>query len=99
MARTQTPLVSLGLPVFNGENFLAETLDSVLAQSLPSYEVIICDNASSDGTEEISRSYAARDPRIRYFRNQGNLGAAPNFNLTFSHAKGRYFKWVVPLAT
>jgi glycosyltransferase involved in cell wall biosynthesis len=94
MNRSEIPLVSLGLPVFNGENFLAEALDSVLAQTFSDFELVICDNASTDATEEISRNYATADPRIRYHRNEKNLGAAPNFNLTFSYASGRYFKWV-----
>ena len=57
-------------------------------------ELIICDNASTDRTAEICQDYAARDRRVRYFRNPQNLGAAPNYNLAFSHARGRYFKWL-----
>jgi glycosyltransferase involved in cell wall biosynthesis len=88
------PIVSIGMPVFNGECFLEAAIDSVLAQSLDDFELIVCDNASTDRTAEICRDYAARDPRIRYHRNPRNLGAAPNYNLAFSYARGRYFKWL-----
>jgi len=85
--------VSIGLPVFNGENYLAEALDSLLAQTYEDFELIISDNASSDGTREICQAYAARDPRIRYYRNERNLGAARNFNRVFELSSGEYFKW------
>jgi glycosyltransferase involved in cell wall biosynthesis len=87
------PRVSIGLPVFNGENYIGEALQSLLEQSYMNFEVIISDNASSDRTEEICLSYAERDPRINYFRNVKNIGAAGNFNLLFERAKGDYFKW------
>ncbi len=89
----RTPRVSIGLPVYNGENFLAEAVDSLLAQSFIDLELIISDNASTDRTEEICRDYADRDRRVRYFRNQANVGAAPNYNRTFFLATGEYFKW------
>jgi glycosyltransferase involved in cell wall biosynthesis len=88
------PLVSVGIPVFNGEAFLEDAIRSTLAQSLDDLELILCDNASQDRTAEICSDYAARDPRVRYFRNPRNLGAAANYNLAFSHARGRYFKWL-----
>jgi len=87
------PCVSIGLPVYNGENFLEEALDSILAQSFSDFELIISDNASSDQTESICRSYANRDKRICYFRNTENLGAAWNFNRVFKLSSGEYFKW------
>jgi len=87
------PHVSIGLPVFNGEKYLAEALDSILAQTYPDFELIISDNASTDGTQEICRTYAARDHRIRYFRNETNLGAIRNFNRVFALSTGEYFKW------
>ncbi len=88
------PRVSIGLPVYNGETYLAETIDSVLAQTFEDFELIICDNASTDRTERICREYAERDARIRYFRNQRNLGAAKNFNRSFELSTGEYFKWI-----
>jgi glycosyltransferase involved in cell wall biosynthesis len=74
--------VSVGIPVYNGEKYLAETLDSLLAQSLQNFEIVISDNASTDRTPEICRSYRAKDARIRYYRNERNIGAALNFNRT-----------------
>jgi glycosyltransferase involved in cell wall biosynthesis len=87
------PRVSIGLPVFNGENYLSEALDSILAQTYSDFELIISDNASTDRTPEICKAYAARDPRIRYYRNAKNLGASPNFNRVFELSSGEYFKW------
>lgn len=87
------PRVSIGMPVFNGERYLAEALDSILAQTYSDFELIISDNASTDGTQEICRAYAARDRRIRYFRNEKNLGASKNFNRVFELSSGEYFKW------
>ena len=91
---TAGPIASVGLPVFNGETYLEAAIGSVLAQTFEDFELVICDNASTDRTAEICNDYAARDRRIRYFRNPQNLGAAPNYNLAFSHARGRYFKWL-----
>jgi glycosyltransferase involved in cell wall biosynthesis len=85
--------VSIGLPVFNGENYIREALDSILAQTYPDFELIISDNASTDRTEEICRAYAAKDERVRYFRNDRNLGAARNYNRVFELSSGEYFKW------
>ena len=90
---TPAPLVSVGLPVYNGAEHLAKALDGVLDQDLEDFEVIVCDNASSDATAEIARGYAARDARIRYHRNERNLGLAGNFNKAFQLAGGKYFKW------
>ncbi|NLE30630.1 MAG: glycosyltransferase family 2 protein [Phycisphaerae bacterium] len=87
------PRVSIGLPVYNGQEFLEETLHSILNQTFNDFELIICDNASTDRTAEICRSFAKRDRRIRYYRNEINLGAAKNFNRVFSLARGEYFKW------
>jgi glycosyltransferase involved in cell wall biosynthesis len=86
-------IVSIGLPIFNGEPFIEETLDSLLCQSFQNFELIISDNASTDRTAEICRTYANSDARIRFYRNKRNLGAAQNYNLVFSLSKGKYFKW------
>jgi glycosyltransferase involved in cell wall biosynthesis len=88
------PMVSVGLPVYNGENYVAEAIESVLAQTFGDLELVIHDNASTDRTAEICQAYAARDRRVLYFRNPRNLGAAPNYNLAWSRARGRYFKWL-----
>ena len=90
---TSSPCVSIGLPVYNGERFLKAALDSILGQSYGDFELIISDNASTDGTEQICRSYMARDQRIRYHRNETNIGAARNFNQVYRLSTGKYFKW------
>jgi glycosyltransferase involved in cell wall biosynthesis len=85
--------VSLAIPVFNGEKYLEDAIRSILAQDYQDFELIISDNASTDGTEQICRDFAAGDARIKYFRNERNLGAAPNYNRGFVLASGEYFKW------
>lgn len=86
-------LVSLGLPVYNGENFLRQALESILVQTYPNWELILSDNGSTDGTEAICREFAARDPRIRYFREERNRGATWNFNRVFELSRGPFFRW------
>jgi glycosyltransferase involved in cell wall biosynthesis len=88
------PKVSIGLPVYNGERLLSQALSCILAQSFVDFELIICDNASTDGTQEICLEFATRDRRIRYTRNERNLGASANFNRTVSLGRGPYLKWV-----
>ena len=87
------PRLSIGLPVYNGEKYLRESLDALLGQSYEDFELIISDNASTDGTEDICRGYEAQDPRIRYVRQPYNIGAAPNHDLVFQLARGELFKW------
>lgn len=87
------PRVCIGLPVFNGAPYLAEALDSLLAQTFTDFEIIISDNASTDRTAAIAASYLARDRRVRYVRNCFNIGLARNFNLVFGLARSPYFKW------
>ena len=88
-----TPLVSIGLPVRDGAEFLEETLRSLLDQTHSDFELILSDNASVDRTPEIARRFAERDPRIRYHRFDENVGAARNYNHVFAMARGRFFKW------
>jgi glycosyltransferase involved in cell wall biosynthesis len=92
-AEPDRPTVSVGLPVYNGERYLEESIDSILAQSFTDFELIISDNASTDRTEGICRRYAAADARVRYHRNERNIGGAPNHRRVFSLARGRYFRW------
>jgi glycosyltransferase involved in cell wall biosynthesis len=87
------PRVSIGMPVFNGEKYLKEALDSILAQTYQDFELIISDNASTDHTQEICLGYAANDDRILYYRNKKNLGAPKNYNRAFELSSGEYFKW------
>src|SRR6266853_631610 len=77
--RTDRPIVSVGLPVYNGEAYLRQVLESVLAQTFTEFELVISDNASTDGTEKICREYAAADPRIRWHRQARNRGVTWNF--------------------
>ena len=87
------PRLSIGLAVYNGENYLAESLDALLGQSYEDFELIISDNASTDGTASICRRYAEQDSRIRYVRQARNIGLAPNHNFVFEQARGDLFKW------
>jgi len=87
------PPVSIGLPVFNGEQFLRYAVDSLLAQTYSDFELVISDNGSTDGTEEICRAYAAGDRRVRYYRDDRNRGAVWNFNRAFELSRAEYFKW------
>jgi glycosyltransferase involved in cell wall biosynthesis len=87
------PLVSIGLPVFNGERFLRESLASNLVQTVEDFELVVCDNASTDGTLEILNEVAAGDERVRVLTSDENLGAAANYNRTVALARGRYFRW------
>jgi glycosyltransferase involved in cell wall biosynthesis len=89
----RAPSVSVGMPVYNGERFIEEALDSILAQSFGDFELVISDNASTDRTPEICRAYAARDGRIRYVAMTKNVGVVENFNAVFQLSTGRYFKW------
>ena len=91
---SHAPRVSIGLPVFNGENFIADAIASVLEQTFADFELIVQDNASTDRTADLCAGFAARDSRVRYFRNPTNLGLAPNYNLAFQKARGHYFKWL-----
>ena len=87
------PRIGIGVPVYNGEQFVAQAIESMLGQTFDDIELVICDNASTDGTEEICRRYVALDRRVRYHRNPVNVGAGPNFNRTFHLTRGEYFKW------
>jgi glycosyltransferase involved in cell wall biosynthesis len=89
----EKPRVSIGMPVYNGEDYIEEALDSLLPQTSDDFELIISDNASTDKTHKICMAYAAKDKRIHYYRNKKNLGAAYNYNRLFELAVGKYFKW------
>ena len=88
-----SPLLSVGLFVYNGEEHLTEQINSLLRQTFEDFELIIGDNASTDRTEEICRDFTARDRRIRYIRRDQNYGATQNANLLFGIAEARYFKF------
>ena len=92
-AKHHIPTVSVGMPVYNGERHIRQALDSLLAQDFEDFELIISDNASTDGTQEICLEYATRDSRIRYYRNYVNMGMTWNFNRVFELATGEFFMW------
>jgi glycosyltransferase involved in cell wall biosynthesis len=87
------PLISIGIPVYNGGDFFRCALESLLSQDYENLELIISDNHSTDSTQEICLDYVARDKRIRYFRNETNLGPRNNFNKVFELSQGEYFMW------
>ncbi len=89
------PRVTLAMPVYNGQNFIETAIESILNQDFSDFELIITDNASTDGTQEIARRFAKVDPRVRYHRHPRNLGAAPNYNSGFELAspESEYLKW------
>jgi glycosyltransferase involved in cell wall biosynthesis len=86
------PAVSICLPVYNGENYLAIAIESMLAQTFADFELIITDNASTDRTEEICRRFADADPRVRYHRNERNVGGARNQAIAVQLSRGRYVR-------
>ncbi|MFO0701290.1 MAG: glycosyltransferase [Nitrospira sp.] len=90
---SSSPKVSIGLPVYNGERYLAETIDSILAQTYTDFELIISDNCSTDGSREICRQYVERDSRVRFFPSDVNKGWAGNYCRVFELARGPYFRW------
>jgi glycosyltransferase involved in cell wall biosynthesis len=89
----KTSFVSIGMPVFNGEKYIKQAIDSILAQTYRNFELIVSDNASTDNTEQICLEYAKRDSRISYHRNRENVGGPRNYNNVFELSSGDYFKW------
>lgn len=87
----QSPEVSIGMPVYNGEKFIREALDSLLAQTYTDFELIISDNASTDDTEAICQEYTAKDTRVRYVRQAENKGPAANFQFVLDKAVGVFY--------
>lgn len=92
---SNSPCVVIGLPVYNGENFLQAAIESVLAQTFTDFQLVISDNASTDATPEICQEYVKQDDRVVYYRQSQNIGGAPNFNYLFEHHVGNapYFRW------
>jgi glycosyltransferase involved in cell wall biosynthesis len=90
---TPGPRVCVGLPVFNGERYLAESLESLLAQDFTDFELVVADNASTDRTPQVLAEYAHRDPRIRVLRRETNIGGSENFNSLVWSTRAPLFKW------
>ncbi len=89
----EAPKLCIGLPVYNGEKYIQEAIQSILDQTYTDFCLVISDNASTDHTEEICRRFAASDPRVTYQRRQTNIGAAENFNQLLLNSTSPYFKW------
>lgn len=85
--------ISIGLPVYNGENYLTQAIESVLRQTYSDFTLIISDNCSTDRTQELCVDWSKRDDRIRYIRQPENRGAIRNFNYVFEVSDSKYFKW------
>ena len=90
---TAKPLVSIGLPVYNGEKFLGRAIDSLLAQDYANIELIISNNCSTDGTGAICERFASTDSHIRYSTRERNMGASANWEWVLGQAQGAYFMW------
>lgn len=89
-----TPLLSFGVPVRNTAFTVARTLDSILAQDCPDFEIVVCDNHSDDETPDICAEYAERDKRVRFVQNEANIGLLNNFKKVFELSVGKYFRWL-----
>ncbi len=87
------PKISIGLPVYNGEKFLAKALDSLLNQTFQDFEIIISDNASTDKTPIIAKKFLQKNNRVKYIKQEKNLGGLENFLFVLSKAETQYFMW------
>jgi glycosyltransferase involved in cell wall biosynthesis len=92
-ASAHRPRVSIGMPLYNREKYVGGAIESHLCQTYTDFELIITDNASTDGSEEICRAYASKDPRVLYFKNPENLGATGNYRRCWELSSGEYFRW------
>ena len=93
MSPTRTPLVRIGMPVYNGGAEMCEAIESIRRQTLADFELIVSDNASTDDTQAVIERYARSDPRVRYARLAKNVGVNPNYCHVFRLSRGTYFKW------
>lgn len=94
LRKEELPQISIGMPIYNGEQFLHQRLESILSQTFTDFELIISDNASTDSTGKICEEYARKDHRIRYIRQEKNIGALLNFNFVLKEVKFNYFVWM-----
>lgn len=85
-------LVSIIMPTYNCGRFIAESINTVLAQTYTNWELVIADDCSTDNTAEVIASF--KDPRIHYLRNEHNSGAAVTRNIALREAKGRYIAFL-----
>lgn len=89
----QPPVISIGMPVLNGERYISAAIESILQQTFPNFELIISDNASTDTTRQIAESYASTDPRVTVMTRNKTIGAHHNYNSIVPAARGEFFKW------
>ena len=87
-------LISICIPVYNGKQYIDKCIDSCLAQTYQNFELIICDDCSTDGTVDYIKSKFNGNEKIKLFQNSKNLGLVGNWNETLSHANGEYIKWL-----
>lgn len=93
MTEASIPTVGIGMPVYNGEKYIEDALRSIVEQDFDDFELVISDNASTDGTGDVLSTWAARDRRISVHENEVNLGGADNFNRVLHLSRGKYFRW------
>lgn len=89
----EKPIITVGLPVYNGEKYIEQSIISILQQTDRNFELIICDNASTDNTQKLCEKYVSNDKRIKYLRNETNIGGRRNFNKVFRLSDSKYFRW------
>lgn len=88
------PFVSICIPVYNGAQYLKRCLDSCLKQTFTDFEVVVCDDFSTDNSKELVQSYVLKDTRVKLYQNHSNTGLVGNWNNTLNHARGHYIKWL-----
>lgn len=89
-----SPLVSICIPVYNGADFISNCLQCCISQSYKNIEIIVCDDCSTDNTAAVIKEFSSQDSRIKYFKNEQNLGLVKNWNTTVNYANGAYIKWL-----
>lgn len=92
-SNSHPPVVSIGMPVYNGEKYIREALDSLLAQTFTDFELIISDNCSTDNTESICKEFISKDSRVKYIRQSTNIGPTANFEFVLHKASGEFYMW------
>jgi glycosyltransferase involved in cell wall biosynthesis len=90
----EEPLISVLIPAYNYARFVTAAVDSVLAQTYPNVEIVVCDNRSTDDTLAVLEARYAGEPRVRLFQNERNIGLVPNFNRALTHARGSFIAWL-----
>jgi glycosyltransferase involved in cell wall biosynthesis len=89
-----SPALSLGLAVRNGRNVIERCIESILSQDFTDLELVVCDNASDDGTIRTLDDYARADRRIRLSANRVNIGSHENMRRVLEASRGTFFRWI-----